>query len=239
MTAGGEKSLILTYHRVTDDDAVTGFYDVPLSRFREQIARVAAHKGGMRVVVTFDDGTKDHLRAADILADHGLQGVFFIVRDWLDEPGYLMRAGVFRLAELGQVVGSHTLSHRQLPSLSDAELRSELVDSRHALEDLSGCPIEWFAPPGGLYDGRTFPAARDAGYRYARTMDWGYAPDLASAKNLLPTVPMLRTVSDRRLQEILAGEARFTGFVVKQWARRILPGAAYTGLRNWTMRQAS
>ena len=235
------KSLILTYHRVTDDDAVSGFYDVPLSRFREQIARIAAHNSDMQVVVTFDDGTKDHLRAANILADHGLQGVFFVVCDWLDEPGYLFRGGVYRLVELGQVVGSHTLSHRQLPPLSDAELQTELVDSRRALEDLSGRAIEWFAPPGGLYDGRTLAAARDAGYLYARTMDWGYAPRIADAgvDHLLPTVPMLRNMSDRRLDEILDGEARFPAFVVKQWARQILPGTTYARLRDWTIQQSS
>jgi peptidoglycan/xylan/chitin deacetylase (PgdA/CDA1 family) len=239
MAAGGRRSLILTYHRITDDDAVTGFYDVPVSHFRKQIARIAAHKGDMRVVVTFDDGTKDHLRAANILADHGLQGVFFIVHNWLDEPDYLFRAAVFRLVELGQIVGSHTLSHRQLPSLSDADLSRELIDSRLALEDLAGRHVEWFAPPGGFYDGRTLATARDAGYRFTRTMDWGYAPDLASADALLPTVPILRTVSDRRLQDILAGEARFRSFAVKQWARRILPARAYTRLRNWSVLQPS
>lgn len=234
------KSLLLTYHRVTDDDAATGFYDVPVSRFREHIARVAAHKGDMQVVVTFDDGTKDHLRAGEILADHGLRGVFFLVWDWLDQEGYLRRNDVRRLVELDQIVGSHTLSHRQLPTLSDADLRIELVESRQRLEALSGRAIEWFAPPGGLYDNRSLPAARGAGYLYARTMDWGYAPQIAKAgvDRLLSTVPMLRNISDRRLEEILEGRARFPGFVVKQWARQLLPGRAYTRLRNWTMRAA-
>ena len=143
------KSLVLTYHRLTDDDAVTGFYDVPVSRFRQHMARVAAQKGSIQVVVTFDDGTKDHLRTAVILADHGLKGVFFLVLDRMDQPGYLTRGEVERLVELNQIVGSHTISHRQLPTLSDADLKQELVESRQRLEALSGQTIEWFAPPGG------------------------------------------------------------------------------------------
>jgi len=232
------KSLVLTYHRITGDDAATGFYDVPVSRFREQVARIAAHRGDMQVVVTFDDGTSDHLRAAGILADHGLRGVFFLVVDRLDEPGYLRRADVRRLVEFGQIVGSHTLSHRQLPTLSDDELTRELVESRRVLEALSDRRVAWFAPPGGHYDDRLQPAARAAGYLYARTMDWGYAPPLAvtGVEKLLPTVPMLRNVSDRRLAGILEGRAGFPGFVLKQWIRQALPGGAYTRLRDWSMR---
>lgn len=232
------KSLVLTYHRVTDDDAVSGFYDVPVSRFREHVARVGAQKGDMQIVFTFDDGTKDHLRAADILAEHGLQGVFFLVLDRLDQAGYLTRRDVGRLVELDQIVGSHTISHRQLPALSDSDLERELVESRQRLEELSGRTIEWFAPPGGHYDKRSLPAARESGYRYVRTMDWGYAPQLAKVgvNRLLPTVPILRNMSERRLEEVLEGRARFPTFALKQMARQMLPEAAYIRLRDWTMR---
>jgi peptidoglycan/xylan/chitin deacetylase (PgdA/CDA1 family) len=233
------KSLILTYHRVTDDDAVTGFYDVPVSRFRRDMARVAAYKGEMQIVVTFDDGTADHFRAAEILSGFGLKGVFFLVIDRLDQPGYLQSEDVTRLAALDQIVGSHTVSHRQLQTLSDADLAEELHESRCRLEALSGQRIEWFAPPGGHYDHRSLPAARKAGYRFTRTMDWGYAPNLAGeVDRLLPTVAMLRNMSDSRFEDILGGRANFAGFLVKQWARNMLPDGAYTRLRDWMMSTA-
>ena len=238
MTARTQKSLLLTYHRVTDDDAVTGFYDVPVSRFRDHVARVAAQKGDMQIVFTFDDGTSDHLRAAEILADHGLKGVFFLVWDRLNQPGSLTHADVTRLAELDQIVASHTITHRQLPTLSDADLATELKDSREKLEALSGRQVTWFAPPGGHYDARSLPAAQRAGYAYVRTMDWGYAPPLAEAGvgNLLPTVPVLRNMSERRLEDVLGGRANFQAFALKQFARKVLPGTVYTRMRNWTMR---
>lgn len=234
------KSLILTYHRITDDDEVSGFYDVPVSRFRAHVARVAELKGDMQIVFTFDDGTQDHLRAADILAEHGLRGVFFLVWDRLDQAGNLARGDVGRLVELGQTVGSHTITHRQLPTLSDADLKMELVESRNRLENLFGGAIEWFAPPGGHCDGRSLPAAREAGYRYFRTMDWGYAPSLEPEHidRVLPTVPVLRSMTDRRFEEVLHGQARFPGFVLKQFARRVLPEGAYKRLRDWTVQAA-
>jgi peptidoglycan/xylan/chitin deacetylase (PgdA/CDA1 family) len=231
------KSLILTYHRVTDEGAASGFYDVPVSLFRDHVARAAGRKSGMQIVFTFDDGTKDHLRAADILAEQGLKGVFFLDLGRLGQPGHILHDDVRRLDELGHTVGSHTISHRQLPTLSDADLKTELVESRRQLETLSGQRTEWFAPPGGHYDSRSLPAAREAGYRYVRTMDWGYAPDLESEtvdQHLLPTVAVLRNMSTRRFDTILGGRAAFAGFALKQLARRVLPSVAYRRLRDWT-----
>lgn len=231
------KSLILTYHRVVDDGAASGFYDVPLSQFRDHVARAAERKGGMPILFTFDDGTRDHLRVADILAEHGIGGVFFLVLDRLGQPDHIARGEVGRLTELNQIVGSHTLSHRALDALSDADLANELRASRRELEDLSGGAVRWFAAPGGRYDGRSLSAARTAGYRYVRTMDWGYGPDLESAavdRTLLRTVPVVRTMSARRFDAVLDGRARFRGFALKQLARRILPASTYVRLRNWT-----
>lgn len=152
-----------------------------------------------------------------------------------------MRGDVGRLVALNQIVGSHTISHRQLPTLTDAELAFELADSRRQLEDLSGRAVTWFAPPGGHYDARSLPAARKVGYLYVRTMDWGYAPELESGgvDRLLSTVPVLRNISERRLETILEGQAKFPGFVFKQIARRLLPAGAYARLRNWTIQSQS
>lgn len=235
--ADRQKSLILTYHRVTDDGEVSQYYDVPVSSFRDHVARVARFKSDMEIVFTFDDGTQDHLRAAEILAEHGLIGTFFLVWGRLGQPGYIAREEVGSLIRLGQVVGSHTITHRLLPTLSDAELNKELSDSRDKLANLAGYAIEWFAPPGGHYDSRSSRAAHEAGYRFFRTMDWGYAPPLQSvdARRTLPTVPILRNMSERRLEDVLHGRARFPGFIVKQFARRMLPEDIYYRLRSWAM----
>jgi peptidoglycan/xylan/chitin deacetylase (PgdA/CDA1 family) len=159
----------------------------------------------------------------------------------LDRPGSLERGDVERLVALDQIVGSHTVSHPQLPTLTDADLAFELADSRRQLEDLSGRAVTWFAPPGGHYDGRTLPAAREVGYRYIRTMDWGYAPTLEASgvDRLLSTVPILRNTSERRLEAILEGHAKFPGFALKQLARRLLPPEAYARLRKLTIQSQS
>jgi peptidoglycan/xylan/chitin deacetylase (PgdA/CDA1 family) len=155
----------------------------------------------------------------------------------LGRPGYIAPDDVRGLVDQGQVIGSHTITHRLLPTLSDAELNKELTDSRDRLANIAGHAIEWFAPPGGHYDSRSPRAAHEAGYRFFRTMDWGYAPPLqfVDAQRILPTVPVLRNMSERRLEDVLHGRARFPGFVIKQFARRILPESIYYRLRDWAM----
>ncbi|NOT40047.1 MAG: polysaccharide deacetylase family protein [Alphaproteobacteria bacterium] len=229
------RSLILTYHRVVDDGAVATFYDVPLTQFRAHVRQVAATRPAMPVIFTFDDGTADHLRAAEVLADHGLRGVFFLVVNRLGTPGYLRRTDAARLIDLDQIVGSHTVTHPQLPEVTDTALNEELSCSRDVLQELCGRSVDWFAPPGGLYDARTLPAARRTGYRFVRTMDWGYAPELKDqgVGELLPTVPVLRSVSDRRFEKLLAGTATFHAFHLKQKARSLLPPRVYQRLRDW------
>jgi peptidoglycan/xylan/chitin deacetylase (PgdA/CDA1 family) len=61
-------------------------------------------------------------------------------------------------------VGSHTKTHVHLPQLSDSELREELDESRHAIEDHLGRPAPFIAYPFGEEDGRVRAATRNAGY---------------------------------------------------------------------------
>jgi peptidoglycan/xylan/chitin deacetylase (PgdA/CDA1 family) len=68
-----------------------------------------------------------------------------------------------------QTIGAHTVDHLFLPAQSDAVLRSELVDSRAALERLTGASVRTLAYPFGAVDERTVAAARGAGFEIAVT----------------------------------------------------------------------
>jgi peptidoglycan/xylan/chitin deacetylase (PgdA/CDA1 family) len=76
-----------------------------------------------------------------------------------DELADITRAGV--------TIGSHTLTHADLPTLDDVALRRELGDSKARLEDLAQTPVDLLAYPFGHHDARVREAAREAGYRAA------------------------------------------------------------------------
>jgi peptidoglycan/xylan/chitin deacetylase (PgdA/CDA1 family) len=67
-------------------------------------------------------------------------------------------------AERGVAVDSHGVTHAHLTTLSDNELRRELVDSKHELEDELGRPCRELAYPYGEHDHRVRQAVRAAGY---------------------------------------------------------------------------
>jgi peptidoglycan/xylan/chitin deacetylase (PgdA/CDA1 family) len=65
--------------------------------------------------------------------------------------------------------GSHTLTHPSLPDLDDRQLRREVADSKHQLEDLLGEEVNTFAYPFGYLNRRVRAAVVEAGYKLAFT----------------------------------------------------------------------
>lgn len=148
-----------------------------------------------RAVLTFDDGY-DALRARVVpdLVARGFSATVFVVagklggtNDWDDErPGEALvdAAGVRELAASGLEIGSHGLTHRALPGLTDDELEREVRGSRERLEDLLGAAVVSFCYPYGAFDDRTVEAVRKAGYRAATVIRQGISPDLANSLRL-------------------------------------------------------
>ena len=68
-------------------------------------------------------------------------------------------------------IASHGLTHKALPSLSDAEMKREVVESKQLLESWLGRPIKGFVYPGCPYDDAAKEAVRAAGYLWARTCE--------------------------------------------------------------------
>lgn len=248
-----EKKAILTYHRILDNRPggefrrIDGwsFYDVPMQRFQNQMQKVAANTSGHefgtsipRVEVTFDDGTQDHVRAAEVLSELGLSGIFFIIADRLGRPGYLSRQELRTISDLGHHVGSHTVTHRRMPNLTRDELRRELVQSRDTLDQLVGNKIEWLAPPGGYLNERCLEAALACGYRFVRTMSWGYASCIQTGQ--VPSIPILPGTGDKSFDKIINGNALFLGFRLKEGLKRTMGEKAYLLLRNqlWSLGRA-
>jgi peptidoglycan/xylan/chitin deacetylase (PgdA/CDA1 family) len=79
-------------------------------------------------------------------------------------------------AATGLELGAHTISHRTLTKLGDAELASELVDGITLIEQQTGVRPLAFSYPYGIWDVRVRDAVRRAGYRSAVTLDYGLNP---------------------------------------------------------------
>jgi peptidoglycan/xylan/chitin deacetylase (PgdA/CDA1 family) len=130
------------------------------------------------VVVSFDDGyLSQYTHARPVLQRLGWPGVLDLeVRNI--GPGGLTKRQVKGLLAGGWELASHTITHPDLTTVSDARLRHELVDSRSELRARFQVPIDFFCYPSGRYDARVIAAVKAAGYEGATTIEEGYAtPD--------------------------------------------------------------
>jgi peptidoglycan/xylan/chitin deacetylase (PgdA/CDA1 family) len=246
ITLGGKSAYncasVLTYHRIVDKSVLKkAFHDVGNSQFEEQMAVLARRRAqtegplnrlvdGPPVLLTFDDGTADHGMAGSHLHENGLVGTFFVITGRLGKEGRLSASDVKRLVAQGHRIGSHTTSHRQLPSLTTPEIFKELRTSRSVLEDLTGRTVDWLAPPGGRLCARSLAIACEMGFTVIRTMDWGYASlPLVGA---VPCLPVLPHYSLRGFERLLDGHAMLWPFRLKRHLKRALGEPFYVACRN-------
>jgi len=126
------------------------------------------------VVLTFDDGYEDAYAVAyPILRRHHLVATFFVITKNVGHPGFVTWAQLREMTGQGMTVGSHTVSHPELPSVSAERLRRELVGSRDAIASKLGSPPRILSYPSGKYDRKVEAAAATAGYLLAVTTHFG------------------------------------------------------------------
>lgn len=122
---------------------------------------------------SWDDGWAEDVRLAEMLKFYGIIGTFFI-----PTKCELSDDEIKKIAEF-HIIGGHTVSHPQdLKLLSDEDLKSEIVNNREWLQDLTGQEIQDFCYPRGRHDERVRTAAKHAGYRTGRTtlIGWTSVP---------------------------------------------------------------
>jgi peptidoglycan/xylan/chitin deacetylase (PgdA/CDA1 family) len=128
------------------------------------------------VMITFDDGYRDVLwHAAAVLHKLHMPATAYIITDRVDGPdsSFLTWPELLRLEQLGFTIGSHTVHHLDLTSLSAADAWSELAQSKRTLEHHLGHPVQWFAYPAGREDPAVVALALRAGYVMAVTTQPG------------------------------------------------------------------
>ncbi len=148
------------------------------------------------VSFSYDDARVADRRLVATLNAHGLKGSFNISPARLGGTDYISRAEVHSLYA-GHEVASHGYAHLHLAHLSPAHLRAELLDGRHALEDLLGRPVTGYASAYGEHTETTMAAMREAGFAYAR-------PTSVARNFCIPEDPVLWQASTHHQQDSVA-----------------------------------
>jgi peptidoglycan/xylan/chitin deacetylase (PgdA/CDA1 family) len=128
------------------------------------------------VAITFDDGYRDVLwQAAPVLARLHMPATEYVITDRISGPdiSFLTWPQLRRLERAGIAIGSHTVTHRNLTTLSPGDALVELRASRGTLERRLGHPVQWLAYPEGGVNAGVVALAQRAGYVLAVTTSPG------------------------------------------------------------------
>lgn len=120
------------------------------------------------ITLSFDDGLATQFAYRGLLEERGLEGIFYVSSGKVGQPGYMSWEQVGALAGEGHEIGGHTLDHRALPALSEAEQLRQVCDDRQALL-ARGYDARSFAYPFGLQDAAVQAVVASCGYDTART----------------------------------------------------------------------
>ena len=128
------------------------------------------------IVLTFDDGYRSmYTTVYPLLKERGWSGTFFCIVNGRWSDNFILEDMIAEMAEGGMEIGSHTLTHVELNSLSGEELDRQLVESRDTLSAITGKEINMLCYPAGRYNSETKGAADEAGYLCAVTTVNGFA----------------------------------------------------------------
>jgi peptidoglycan/xylan/chitin deacetylase (PgdA/CDA1 family) len=152
-----------------------GFHAVTQTRAYDALER-GAPLPSRPIMITFDDGYRGvWANALPVLMRLHLPATAYVITDRISngDPSFLTWK-MLRVLERHRVaIGSHTVTHADLTTLSDAQALAELRGSRRTLERQLGRPVPWFAYPAGAFDARVVELVRRAGYRLAVTTQPG------------------------------------------------------------------
>jgi len=193
---------ILAYHKVQNDAELSVTFVSP-KVFEAQISFLC--KAGFKtvsihdyltgrdipdrpVIITFDDAYSSvYENAFPILQRYNFTATIFVitrfignVNQWdysFQRTSHCDHAQLQILNEAGWEIGSHTVNHLNLKTLSDNQLWYELRYSKDFLENKLKKAIHIISYPFGKFDGRVISLVKQAGYLGGCTLGYNYPYD--------------------------------------------------------------
>lgn len=126
------------------------------------------------VALTFDDCfVYFYNNAFPLLKKYNQKASIYIICNYVNGPNYLTTEQIQEMVDSGLVsVQTHTLSHRELTSLSLEEMEKELVESKKYLESTYNISVDTLCYPIGKYNKNIINVAKE-NYKYGLAMTGG------------------------------------------------------------------
>lgn len=128
-----------------------------------------------QIALTFDAGWEysTTLPLLDMLDKQGIKATFFLRAYWVRDHASLAR----EIQARGHSIQNHSLTHPHMNDMTEAEIRTEFIESTKIFQSVLGITPTLFRPPFGEYDSRVLKIAGETGYKYTvmwsiDTIDW-------------------------------------------------------------------
>lgn len=136
------------------------YYYVPPAPLRKIFRSIIWNSTSDNILISIDDGPCESstTKILETLGDSGVKALFFVTAD----AAIKNRLPIKEIIKQGHLIGNHSFSHKKLRFLSGSVLKKEIVDSKSAIEDITGSPVVYFRPPYGAFDPFVLKAITDS-----------------------------------------------------------------------------
>ncbi len=125
------------------------------------------------IYLTFDQGYENGYTEPilDTLKEKNVKAVFFLTGDYAERNEKLVK----RMLDEGHIIGNHGMKHASLPTLTDEQVRTEIMSLHDFVKDKYNYEMTLFRPPCGEYSEQSMAVCNELGYK---TLLWSFAyPD--------------------------------------------------------------
>lgn len=138
------------------------------------------------IYLTFDEGYEAGYtpQILTTLKNNNVKATFFITAHYLNTQPELVK----QMIEEGHIVGNHTVNHKSMPSLTEEQINSEVMDLHKAIYEKFQYEMKYIRPPMGEFSEKSINTTNSLGYK---TVMWSFAyedwnenkqPDESAAK---------------------------------------------------------
>ena len=122
------------------------------------------------IYLTFDEGYEagNTQQILSTLKENNVTATFFITAHYLNTQPELVK----QMIDEGHIVGNHTVNHKSMPTLSEEQINSEVMDLHKSIYEKFGYEMKYIRPPMGEFSEKSISVTNSLGYK---TVMWSFA----------------------------------------------------------------
>ena len=122
------------------------------------------------IYLTFDEGYEAGYttKILAILKENDVKATFFLTAHYINTQEELVR----QMIDEGHIIGNHTVNHKSMPSLTEEEIKKEVMDLHQSVYEKFGYEMKYIRPPKGEFSEKTLQVTNSLGYK---TVMWSFA----------------------------------------------------------------